>query len=71
MAYLMASLPKISGIHSGAHAMAVAIRYKEPGWFTDGSSALLIMYTDGPNKSDPLKWVDKDRFFPDHEIIER
>lgn len=68
MASSMASLPRIQGHHDGRKAEALAVRSLEAGWFTEGSTKLLIRYLD---KLGRMVWVDKDSFYADHESTEK
>lgn len=66
MASSMTSIPMIRGKCDGREAAAMATMFKEPGWFSDGQSSVLVMYLDKP---EPMKWVPKDQFMADPRTV--
>jgi hypothetical protein len=57
----MTSLPSIHGRAHGDDVVAVAVRVREAGLFTDGFTKLLVRVVRGEL---PLAWIDQEDFLP-------
>ncbi len=68
MASSMAPLPRITGTAQGDKVEALAVKWFEATWFTDGHTRILVRSLDISTK---LSWVDIADFRADHQSVEK